>query len=286
MTLNRTEILIRCYGKAERALVQARFPGFSELPGGNVIPDADIPPDGDNYQIIDPSGGRNFVMGWFRVTRTAAYLYREWPGNYRIPGIGLPGPWALPGGSKHPDGVRGPAQNDFGWGLLRYKQEIARLEGWADWQLDQAEPGKRRIEDWTEAGAAEVIVARYIDSRAANTPMQQRDHPVTLLQELVDIGLVCDVTKGGRVENARDVENSGVHLVRALLEHSATRRPRLYLAESCLNTRFALRTWTFEEGQKGACKDFVDLVLYFAQLGLVDAGGELPAARRRAGWHY
>jgi len=117
--------------------------------------------NGTNYLFVDPAG-RNFFMAWFRVTARAAYVVREWPGNYVIPGVGLPGPWALPDG-KHPDGKRGPAQKAFGWGHMDYKREIARLEGWPKPpDLDDAGLTKERRDEleteWQPAEPAETPV--------------------------------------------------------------------------------------------------------------------------------
>ena len=100
----------------------------------HVVPASAIPGRGTNYFIMDPCGTRNFFMLWIRWVRDCVYVYREWPGNYYVPGVGVPGLWALPDGSgKKMDGRKGPGQASFGFGLLRYKMEIARLEGWADY---------------------------------------------------------------------------------------------------------------------------------------------------------
>src|SRR5262249_15332601 len=118
----------RFYGVAIKAQSN-RFPKF-DLKVHVVAPDA-VPKLGTNYHKCDPSSGRNFFMLLFRATPEGVYVYREWAGNYYIPGSGVPGPWAVPDGKKH-DGRPGPAQTPFGFGNLRYKLELARLEQWKD----------------------------------------------------------------------------------------------------------------------------------------------------------
>ena len=61
-------------------------------------------------------------------------VYREWPGSFEIPGIGVPDPWAKRSSRKGGvnDGDPDLGQRSFGFSFLRYKFEIARLEGWED----------------------------------------------------------------------------------------------------------------------------------------------------------
>jgi len=44
---------------------------------------------------------------------------------------------------------------------------------------------------------------------------------------------------------------------------STFNHPNLYICEDCRNIIFALNTWTGNDGQKGACKDPVDVVRYY-----------------------
>jgi len=41
-------------------------------------------------------------------------------------------------------------------------------------------------------------------------------------------------------------------------------KPRLYVAESCVNTIWCLREWTGLDGEKGASKDPIDSLRYLA----------------------
>lgn len=259
----------RFYGVANKVF-SARFPKFNLKV--HIVPANAIPQEGTNYHVIDPCDGRNFFQGWFRRTPNRVYLYREWPGGYAIPDVGLPGAWALPSG-KHPDGKRGPAQNSFGWGHLRYKLEIARLEGWTEYA--SARPDGLSEEDWREQqrawheanGAREVIQERFIDSRFASTPKMQDDKPVTLIEEFAELGLNFTPTPGDDI-------SEGVQMVQNALDYDVDKPvdyfncPELLISAECVNTIYALQTWTGYSAQgkrslEGATKDPIDILRYF-----------------------
>ena len=286
----------RWYGWANKT-ISCRFPKFSLQVHG--IEPEDIPAAGTNYMLLDPAEARNFVMPWLRVLQKSVYVYREWPGYYEVPGEGVPGAWALPDGKKL-DGRRGPAQRPFGWGLERYKQEIARLEGWKDAREGVSEEKVRRLEeearrfgravmlpggaapvqelgigqrydtmaergvkDWTaEHGAAEKMFERIMDSRPASKPRVSKDVPRTLWTDFEDLGLTFELAPGDSIAE-------GVALINDALDYdeyappSYFNQPHLFVSKACRNTIFALQTWTGADGQKGACKDFIDLLRYF-----------------------
>ena len=264
--------------KASRARM---FPKFDRKV--HKIQDGAIPPFGTNYMWIDPAG-RNFFITWIRFVVNKAYVYREWPGDYDIPGVGVPGPWALPHG-KLGDGQRGPAQDSFGFGLADYKAEIARIEGWKDFK---ARPDNLAKVDWVkpmfaENGARELVLRRFLDSRYASTPHQENDRPVTMLQNFAELGLFFETTPGDDI-----VE--GVQGINDWLSYDSTQPidalncPTLYVAESCKNTIFALETWKNTEKGKGATKDPIDNLRYAALQGV----GYVPADAygSQGGGHY
>lgn len=270
------------YGVAKKGTAK-KFPLFSREV--HVLPDAAIPRVGTNYQWEDPAGDRNSFLTWIRVTAAGAYVYREWPGDYEIPGWGMPGPWALPHG-KLQDGTRGPAQDSFGWGLIQQKQEIARLEGWADARkAPPEEMGQNEfVKGWAaENGAREVVLRRFLDSRYASSPHKENDRPVTLLENYADIGLYYEVTPGDDVDE-------GVKMINDLFTYDPERPidarncPKLFVAESCRNTIFALETWTNAEGRKGATKDPIDNLRYFVLQGLAHVPVENYVSA--SGGHY
>ncbi len=275
------------YGLAEKA-VAGLFPKFN--PAVHVIAPEQIPATGTAYMICDPCSGRNWAMGWARVVNAPAgrtiYFYREWPcpGAY-VPGVGDMGVWAE-SGEKH-DGERGPAQASLGWGLKRYAQELARLEGRADWERmgddegpagqsfrwdEDDEPEARRSAN-PKAHAAnpksEQIYQRIMDSRAAAMPTQTREGSTTLLEQMgeTDIEPPFEPASGGAYADDRNVH--WVQLINDLLDYDADapldpvgNQPRLFVSSECKNLIFALQNWTGEDGLKGACRDFVNLLQY------------------------
>lgn len=242
-----------------------RFPLFDRKI--HTIDEEAIPAAGTNYLWIDPAG-RNFFMAWLRFTLSKVYLYREWPGDYEIPGVGVLGPWALPHG-KYADGQRGPAQEALGFGLADYKAEMARLEGWKDFK---ARPDNQQAVDWVkgmfaENGSREVVLRRFLDSRYASNPHIENDRPVTMLMNFAEIGLFFETTPGDEI-------NEGVQSLNDWLKYDTTKprdalnSPRLLISKRCKNTIFALETWTGENGNKGATKDPIDVLRYAALQGV------------------
>jgi hypothetical protein len=266
----------RFYGKTDKT-ISSMFPKFNRKV--HVIDPSDIPAasEGLNFMICDPASNRNFCMGWFRLVRPRkVYFYREWPGPYPIPGIGVPGPWAIPSCKREGlnDGARGEGQGPFGFGLLRYKFEIARLEGWKDWRDwaaanagEDAVPDDEDIEAWEESrDDAEIIEARLIDSRAATAPRVENDRPVTLQTDFDEIGLYFDLTPGSDI-------NEGVSRINSALDYDGNadqtffNSPDFYVSSACPNAIYALETWLNVDGEKGASKDIVDLMRYFFTAG-------------------
>lgn len=269
------------YGVAAGGMARM-FPRFGKE---HIIPDDAVPKFGTNYLWVDPAG-RNFFMLWVRFgPQKRIYVYREWPGNYDIPGQGVPGPWALPDG-KLKDGKRGPAQESFGYGLVDYKRELARLEGWKDAlkAYDERKSDTEQVKEWfAENGADEVVADRFMDSRYASTPHIEQDRPVTLLENFADVGLFFRPTPGDSV-------NEGVKMITDALRWDTTKPmnglncPRLYIAESCQNTIFALRTWCNADGSKSATGDPIACLRYAMLQGVGYFAPEDYAAS--GGGHY
>lgn len=274
------------FGFTSKGLAR-KFPKFERAV--HTIDDAAVPAFGANHLFIDPCDGRNFFMTWARVTPKAVFIYREWPGDYEIPDVGVPGPWALPSG-KYGDGAPGPGQEGFGFGLIDYKAEIARLERWKD-ALEPTDPKAApeaksdRVKKWfAENGAAEVVMRRFLDSRFASTPHVQEDRPVTMLENFADIGLHFEPTPGDDIAE-------GVQAINDLLSYDpakpidALNCPRFFVAKSCKNTIFALETWRGKEGRKGATKDPIDNLRYLVLSG-VAAYTPPEAFESEGGGHY
>jgi len=271
------EMRIRVYGKTDKTISNI-FPKFNK--DYHVLHAADIPDEGINYFFMDPASDRNFFMTWIRATREAAYIVREWPGGYHIPDIGVPDPWALPSGKKEGinDGRKGQGADSFGFGLLRYKFEIARLERWLDWRKWRDEkpneeyPAEDDLLDWDEAnGAVEVMEARLVDSRAASSPRVENDRPVTLYEDLQELGMDFSLAPGSSITDGISRINTALDFD-CDAEQSFFNKPKLYVSDACPNTIYSMENWMNVDGQKGACKDPVDNVRYYytAECGFVD----------------
>lgn len=249
----REEILCRAYGVPTKAIA-GRFAGFVDG-RPHVVQESEIPRDGTNFHIVDPCGGRNWFMIWVRVdVRGRLWVYREWPceSGY-VEGVGYPGKWAIPG--KKADGERGPAQRGWGFGLLRYKEEMERLEG------------------------DEVIFERYMDSRYANSTSVGKELVTTLLEECAEVGMFFSPAPGEHIDE-------GIELVNDLLAFDRSKpvgvgnEPRLFVSEKCTNLIWALKEWTGQDGRHGACKDPVDCLRYAALADLQYLEGDVLAVKQ------
>lgn len=260
----------RFYGVAHK-LIASRF--LFER-GVHIVKAGEIPPATacTNYHLGDPHSKRNMAMAWFSVTPEHVYVRREWPGSYYIPGIGDPGPWALPG--RKPDGQPGPAQKPFGFGLRDYKREIARLEGWKDYRENQQlkiqneKPDGDEVDTWDENhGTREPMEERELDARFASTPRMEKDRPKTLITEFEEIGLFFNGMPGDDID-------AGLTTIDDALAYDRQRpvdfwnKPTLLISDECTNTIYALETWTgvTKDGKTdrdGATKEWIDLLKGF-----------------------
>jgi len=270
---------MKFYGVATKA-ARSQFPAFNSLV--HIVDPAQVPSEGTRYHVCDPCDGRNWAMIWVLVDRAPiglrVWIYREWPcpGVY-VPGVGDMGEWAV-AGEKH-DGARGPAQVPLGWGHKRYRDEIFRLESkrapaetgatgndddfvFDKWDRPAARrPARRHRARQAEGG--EDIYARIMDSRYGNRPTATQDGQTTLLEECAHLGFdpEFESASGKRIEE-------GTYLVNDFLSYdreqprSSLNEPRLFVSRECQNLIFALQNWTGQDGQHGACKDFIDLLRY------------------------
>lgn len=272
----RDEVLKCVYGVAVKSF-SAKFARFSR--DVHVVPAASVPETGLNGFVCDPAGTRNWAMAWFRLCGDAIYFYREFPSPSRVtPGVGVMGLWAEPddrnGGAN--DGRKGPGQEPLGWSYLRYKAEIARLEGWADWKawLERAEadpgeywngtalvPPDAEVEAWDEDNGSDERTDKIGDVRALSTPKQEKDRFETMQTILDECGLRLDFADGVDVEDGVSVINHMLDFERRA-DGTFMRAPKLFFSEECVNLILAMENWQNTDGLKGAYKDFVDLVRY------------------------
>ena len=240
---SREEILVRAYGIPTKSSV-ARFPKFRD--SVHVVPPEQVPVKGTNYHVVDPASGKNWFMIWVRVDDQGThYVYREWPSREYIPTVGDPGDWAETDG-RLADGRCGPAQLSYGWGLIRYKEEIERLE--------QNDP--------------ELVAQRWMDSRFGGTPSLSADSATTLIEECANLGLYFHPAPLDPIEE-------GVQLINSMLDFSEDSEgvlgtPKLLISSECRNLIFALKVWNGKDGKLGATKDPIDCLRYAVLANLVD----------------
>jgi len=242
---------IVCYGYATKTVSNA-FPLFDR--NIHVVKPSAIPSEGTNWQIVDPSSARPFFMLWRRDTPDGRmFIYREWPGNYAIPGLGFLGPWAEQGGAgKRFDGKKGTAQIPIGWGAARYKEEIARLEGW---KLQQQErPEKMGYEEWitswSEYGPAkEKIYKRFMDARFSAVNNLQSGGVKSLFETFDEVGLTFEPTNLTAATQQSEKQD-GLQMINDALCFDPLKpldffnHPRLYISEECVNLIFAMTIFT------------------------------------------
>lgn len=278
---NRDSIKIRLYGICTKAHKVA-FPMFNRKT--HVITEEQFNriveehPKGVRYHLVDPCDGRNWFMGWIFCPRSDWWtIYREWPSYGQtaayIKGIGMLGPWAVSGAAA--DGVKGPGQDTLGFSLERYKEEIEDKE--------------------TCEGVPEEIFARYIDSRYATNPKTQRETVTTLHEQCAEVGMdfLCMVAESkilGAKDGSVDMINSALfydietEIGKWSKNLGRLNQPKLQVVETCPNTIWALEHWTGEDGQRGACKDPIDVIrgAFLSRVNFVDeklnvfVGGGIP----------
>lgn len=216
----------------------------------------------ERVQLVDPCSGRNWFMIWVAMYAPQRWvIYREWPsygheGAY-VPGFGDMGPWAT--ASAAADGAMGSAQKSLGLGLEAYKEEIERLEG------------------------EEQVYERWIDSRYAQAATTSREGVTTLIEQCGEIGLYFRaMTPESRIlgvqDGSIDMINSALfydkeeELGKFSKKMGRLNEPQLVVVETCPNVIYALSHWSGQDGQRGACKDPVDVVRGLFLSG-IDYGG-------------
>lgn len=263
-----SEIKARVYGIAEK-LSGRLFPKFSR--DKNVIPLEALPKRLVRIHVVDPAPERNWCNGWYGYEKATdtLYKYREWPGNYEVPGVGVPPPWAQLSDRNHGvnDGEYAGGQEDFGMSFLKYKYEWARLERWkdfADWVKEGHDPlewpeNLDEVEEWTELmGTEEPIAERVIDARAASQSKMSMKENLTLFDE------VAKLAEGFLPASGQQIA-VGLAVLRDRIEDG-----RYKVTANCTNTIFAYENYTGKDGQKGAVKDWIDCDRYAALSGIFE----------------
>ena len=213
------------------------------------------------------------------------HVYREWPGSFEIPGIGVPDPWAKRSSRKGGvnDGDPDLGQRSFGFSFLRYKFEIARLEGWEDfvrWERSGSGtemdggwlyPDEDDLMMWNEGnGSRERVAARIVDSRAAQHSKIQMREDKAFIDLLNELGMSWVPASGKTIGSGEQ------RIVDALAWQrdaagKMVKPPLLTFAPGCVNHIFAMENYMGADGQKGACKEAVDCLRYLYQSGYAES---------------
>ena len=233
-------ILCRVYGLTT-GVSNCKFPRFGRH---NIVAHDKIPKDGTNYMVVDFSYAKPWCIMWARVRQVGGkkfvYVYREWPD---MDGYG---DWVLR--SDKPDGSPGPAQAPLGLGINDYKRLIVEQE------------------------AGETIYIRYGDPRSGASTTLADEGASSIMQTMADDesgtpSMIVEPVSG--TDGVMHVME-GVNLINMLLEYdldqpiSPSNQPSLYISEKCQQLITCLQMWTGADGDKGASKDFVDLLRYLA----------------------
>ncbi len=251
----------------------------------HVVPDDAVPLMGTNYMVLDPAFARNGFMLWARAVGDALWVYREFPGSYPVPERGVPGPWARTsvrrGGAN--DGERDEGAASFGWGYTRYKNLIARLEGWTcagDRAPDDPWDDEAQVRAWRDpvapGDAREIVHRRLMDPRGGSARFTEREGESTPLLEYAALGMRFEPASGGAI-------TAGVDKIIDALDWAEGRRARLFVARSCRNLIWAMLNWKNLDGEKGATKDPIDCLRYLHTSGCDDCASA-PAQPRASRW--
>jgi hypothetical protein len=228
-------ILSRLHGVARRR-AGATFPTFGKH---HIIEPDQVVTHGTDFHFLDFAGNRPWAMLWLRVVRISdrrfIYAVADWPDKATF------GEWVLRS-SKKKDGEKGPAQSHIGYGTREYRDTIETLE--SRYRLSAA--------------------VRTGDPRSGNVVNLTEEHGGTnILQLMAEQGVFIEPGKGDPVAHKIGIINSWLSGAGGA-DESGELPPRLLISSRCEQLIDCLRIWTGADGQKGASKDFVDLLGFAA----------------------
>lgn len=219
------------------------------------------------YLLADPHGRRNWFLLWVGIDMDGTiWAIDEWPR------ASVEGDWAIPG--DKPDGKVGEGQFfESGKSFVDYKKIILTMEGWQRTDAGGVERGAKVRE----------VDSRYMDPRPAGTTVPSDSEGWTYLdhmasehkegEKVIVPGLDFAAAPGCKIEE-------GTQLIRDWLTRdwnpdepvTPLNCPRFYVSAHCSNLIYALKNWTGEDGEKGACKDPIDCLKAAAKLGMMEQG--------------
>jgi hypothetical protein len=263
---------IRAYGYARDTRGRA-FPNFG---GVNIVKRDQLPAVGTNYMVADPAGRRPVAAIWARVAVDGkVFIYRDWPPAQKY------GDWAET--SSNPerlDGDRGPAQQPNGFGVEKYVATWAECErvrgdgmlegdplrkqlaGGGHEEVTQRAQSDTESTEKTQEYPTETVFLRLIDPRAGRNQHIAEKGGTCLQDQFSAHGLDFVCGSGVDIEEGVIGINEWLEWDREKPLDGAVNCPVLYVSEDCRQVIWALTNWTGNDGEKGACKDFVDCVRY------------------------
>lgn len=264
------DALMRLWGWTSK-LARKAFPNFSEV---HIVPPGRVPPLNTLtiWHWADPHGDRNWFMNWTGVDAFGnKWTFMDWPGPPE-------GDWALPG--SKPDGKIGPAQTlGGGKSFNDYKRLIMELEGWrvsedGSWKLGD----RKRTEEQFETFE---VFDRQMDPRPAGTSVPSDEDSRTFIDHMGDAirsvssgtviapGLHFQAGPDCSIEEGKQWVNEWINAGwDPKQEVTPMNCPKWYIASTCVNTIWALRTYTGVDGLKGACKDPIDCLKGLSKSGI------------------
>jgi hypothetical protein len=240
------------------------------------------------YHFLDPCSGRNWFQIWVFIDGlNRAFVAGESPSfghqSAYIPGVGDPGPWAVPSGKA--DGDMGDGQKEWGWGFSRYLDEIDRVERLLSGGESENRPatyreplsrtdgtlGSRNV----TAAQKITVAARWIDARYGNARKTSEERSVTTIEELSELGMEFFAAPSEKyIDGGREGGTGSIRMINDRLFYDPqrpvdlTNTPKLFVVETCPNTIWALKEWTGRDGGEGACKDPIDCLRMYVLSGV------------------
>lgn len=256
-------IKINLYGWVQKSW-QGAYPRYSS--NRHVVKWSQVPRNLTVYLRVDLGKAKPWCMLWIgHAPDGRRYILNEWPreGDY-IPSIGDPGPWATVSVTDKQDGDAGPAQRPCPFGYNDYLKEIERVErqlgAWAQGHDNPFILSARELENYEPIH----VEANSMDSRLGHSPNAREGGTTTLIEEINELlhkqgsYRYFEPAPGEQLSQGDIMINNVLADVEGMLPHA----PGLFVLEHCYGTRFMLENYTGNDGNKGACKDWRDALVF------------------------
>jgi hypothetical protein len=302
-------IRIKLYGDAE-ASDERCFSGFTP---GHVQPWANVPSDMTLYFSVDPAPVKPWSIGLYGVDALGrVWCLMEWPSPGVLVRVGDdswldPGAWAAPTGGEKLNGDKGPAAKlRLNYTFKDYTKLMHEMllaayvkltAGGRKW-LGGVDDLTLAWEDGYEVKGPRVRVERVIgDKRYLGATERQGEDVMTNLDWLLDEEHAFDWEV-----HKDDAQGVGLMAISRVLSERAGGLPGLLvvadkdaagqLRSGCLDTVFALNTYTTEDGKDSpprgdeACKEAIDRLRYLLKCGVEYVGNSDDGFKCYGGGSY